>query len=67
MTSCFLFRFFAFFQNVDPGNASKSDGADKHRGGAGGDGGASYLMGTSSMYSPLMRLIYRMRCVFVVY
>ena len=40
MTSCFLFRFFAFFQNVDPGNASKSDGADKHRGGAGGDGGA---------------------------
>ena len=58
MTSCFLYRFFAFFQNVDPGNASKSDGADKHRGGAGGDGGASYLMGTSSMYSPLMRLIF---------
>lgn len=51
-------RFFAFFRNVDPGNASKSDGADKHRGGAGGDGGASYLMGTSSMYSPLMRLIF---------
>ena len=51
-------RFFAFFRNVDPGNASKSDGADKHRGGADGDGGASYLMGTSSMYSPLMRLIF---------
>ena len=36
------------FRNVDPG---KADGADKHRGGAGGDGGASYLMGSSSMYS----------------
>ena len=51
-------RFFTFFENVDPGNAGKADGADKHRGGAGGDGGASYLMGASSMYSPLMRLIF---------
>ena len=55
LDSALFDRFFAFFRNVDPGNASKSDGADKHRGGAGGDGGASYLMGTSSMYSPLMR------------
>jgi len=27
-----------------PLNVGKADGADKHRGGAGGDGGASYLM-----------------------
>ena len=53
-----LGRLFAFFENVDPGNAGKADGADKHRGGAGGDGGASYLMGSSSMYSPLMRLLF---------
>lgn len=52
-----LDRFFAFFENVDLGNAGKSDGADKssHHG---GDGGASYLMGSSSMYSPLMRLLF---------
>ena len=53
-----LGRLFAFFENVRPGNAGKADGADKHRGGAGGDGGASYLMGSSSMYSPLMRLLF---------
>ena len=53
-----LRRFFVFFQNVDPGKATHADGADKHRGGAGGDGGASYLMSASSMYSPLMRLIF---------
>ena len=53
-----LGRFFVFFENVDPASAGKIDGADKHRGGAGGDGGASYLMGSSSMYSPLVRLVF---------
>lgn len=53
-----LGRFFVFFENVDPASAGKIDGADKHRGGAGGDGGASYLMGSSSTYSPLVRLIF---------
>ena len=53
-----LDRFFVFFENVDPGNAGKADGADKHRGGAGADGGASFLMGSSSMYSPLVRLVF---------
>ena len=53
-----LGRFFVFFENVDPTSAGKIDGADKHRGGAGGDGGASYLMGSSSMYSPLVRLVF---------
>ena len=53
-----LGRFFTFFENADPGNVGKADGADKHRGGAGSDHGASYLMGGSSMYSPLVRLIF---------
>lgn len=53
-----LQRFFAFFHNVDASKATQADGADKHRGGAGGDGGASLLMGASSMYSPLMRLVF---------
>ena len=53
-----LGRLFVFFENVDPASAGKIDGADKHGGGAGGDGGASYLMGSSSMYSPLVRLMF---------
>ena len=51
-------RFFVFFENVDSSKATHADGADKPRGGAGGEGGVSYLMGSSSMYSPLMRLIF---------
>ena len=49
-----LDRFFAFFENVDLGNAGKSDGADKssHHG---GDGGASYLMGCLLYTSPSPR------------
>jgi proteasome activator subunit 4 len=57
-TDALLQRFFAFFQNVDASKVTQADGSDKHRGGAGGDGGASYLMGATSMYSPLMRLIF---------
>ena len=53
-----LGRLFVLFENVDPASAGKIDGADKHGGGAGGDGGASYLMGSSSMYSPLVRLMF---------
>ena len=53
-----LQRLFAFFENVDPGAAGKSDGSDKHHGGAGLSGGlsdgASFLMGSASMYSPMV-------------